>query len=269
MSETQKTLFGDTLDTLVELKADGRVIRPWKRVLDPIADEIKLRFTSDGLTVEVVDSANVIMTRTHLYADALASYTCHEETTVGINTDALGTVLQHARYGKSTTDLVSLEVDASEIQTTVEKELAGTEVTIGERADTINPNSLREEPDLPELEFEYELDLSANALAGVLDVFTLKSKHDLELTPTDSGVRFAQSDDVSGRVVELDRDAGGSGERTLFSGSYIGDIQTQLQNGLMDSATLKWADEFPMFVKMEREDVYQTTTMVAPRIGAD
>jgi DNA polymerase III sliding clamp (beta) subunit (PCNA family) len=269
MSETQKTLFGGELETMVELEADGRIIRPFKRLLDPIANEIKLHFDSDGLFVEVVDSANVIMTRARLHADALETYTCHKDTTIGIGMDAFGSVLQHARYGKSTTDTVALEVDPKEVQTTVEKEIADTEVTIAERAETIDPNSLREEPNLPGLEFQYELDLSADALAGVLDVFELKSKHHLSLTPTDAGVRFAQGDDVSGRVVELERDAGGSGEETMYSGNYVGDIQTQLQNGLMDTTTVKWADEFPIFVEMEREGVCDVTTMIAPRIAAD
>lgn len=269
MSETQRTLFGGELETTVELEADGRVIRPFKRLLDPIANEIKLHFDSDGIFVEVVDSANVIMTRARLHADALESYTLHEETTVGINTNALGSVLQHARYGKSTSDVVSLEVDPKEVQTTVEKEIADTTATIGERAETIDPNSLREEPDLPDLEFTHAVDLSANALAGVLDVFELKSKHHLQLESTEGGVRFSQGDDVSGRVVELDREAGEAGAQTIYSGSYVGDIQKQIQHGLMDTTTVKWADEFPMFVEMEREDVCEVTTMIAPRIGPE
>jgi len=270
MSETaQQTIFGDTLDTLVELEADGRVIRPWKRLIDPIADECRVHCDSDGLHVSVVDPANVIMVDATLYADALESYSVHEECTLGLNTSAFGTALQHARYGSSNSDTVHVQADDRTLETTVTKEIVDTSATFAEQMDLVNPDTIRQEPTLPnDLQFTHSVECSAELLREVLDTLTLKSKTYLELEGHGDTLTVTQEQDTTKRRVEIDADVA-EGGKSLYTGDYWSSIKNQLTNGLIDSVRMEWAEDFPVNLTMEREGVYEARTFLAPRVRSE
>lgn len=268
MSESeseQQTIFGDRIEQEVYLETSGRVIRPWKRMVDQIAKEYKIRFTDSTMSIDVVDSSNVAMIQTELESDALEAYDA-EETTLGIPGNGFGSALQHARYGKSTDDTVTVEADSRKLQTEVTREIGGSQATISERMDLIDPDSIRSEPELPELGLDAEVEISPEAFCEVMGMLETDSSSFMAVEVDGDSISFHQDQDVQARHIDLDVDVEGQVERTLFTGSYMETLANALNVGYVDNLTLRMDTEYPMMLDFEREGVYSGTMMVAPRI---
>lgn len=268
MQSEQVTVFGDSIDTELYIKTDGRTIRPWKRMLGEVAAEFRLQSDSGGLHVSVVDTANVLMAETTLYADAFEAYD-PANTELGIDAKGFGSVLRHARYGKSQSDTVELATSASERSLTsdVKKTVGNTQVIASEQTDTIDPGFVREPPEMPDLETDAEVDLQPDTFIKTVGMMDNDSDI-IALESTGDSIRFGQETDTNERQVALDVATEPVG-RTLYSRSYVENMATMLRNGYVDSVTLRWAEESPMFVDFEREGVYSGTVCVAPRIQSE
>jgi len=268
MQSEQVTLFGDSIDTELYIKTDGRVIRPWKRMLSEVAAEFRLQANDDGLYVTLVDSANVMMAESTLFAEVFEAYEPASDE-LGLDTKALGSVLRHARYGKGQSDMIELAASASErtLTSDVRKTVGDTQVTVSEQTDTIDPVFVKEPPEMPDIETGAEVDLQAETLIKAIGMMDNDSDI-IALESTGDTVRFGQESDTSERQVSLDVATKPVG-RTLYSRSYVENMATMLRNGYVDTVTLQWAEEFPMFVDFEREGVYGGTVCVAPRIQSE
>lgn len=269
MSESdtqQQTIFGEPLEEQLRIETSGRVIRPWKRMIDQVATEYKMDVTDTGLSVDAVDTSNVIAIFTEIEASAFEAYEITEETTIGVSGDVLGSALQHARYGESSDDVVELTATQEQLESTVHRPLGEADATLSERVSLIDPNSIRECPDLPDLDLNVAVDMEPETFIETVGVLETTDKDHIKIGTNPSEVVFAQETDTNQRNIQLECDPSEVSEFTLFTGSRIGDIATALRNGYVDSVTLRWAEEFPLMVEFEREDVYSGTIMVAPRI---
>lgn len=269
MSQTeteQRTIFGESLDEQLRIETTGRVIRPWKRMLDKIADEYKLRCSPDGLHVQCLDTSKVKMITTTLSAGAFESYTT-EGTTLGINAERFGSALRHARYGATTDDTVVLSADSGYLQTVVNREIGGTSAEITERMELIDPKSIRQEPDNPDLELEVDVSMSPDAFIEAARMFDDDGHIKIK---SDSGeLLLAQENDLEQRQVALDVGTSVETGWTIYTGQYIVEFAQALNNGLVDNLTLRWKDDYPLKLDFEREGIYKGTLMVAPRVQPD
>lgn len=266
MPETEQvTVFGDTIDEQVRVETTGRVIRPFKRMVGEIASEFKLHFDSDGAHVTVNDAANVGMVDIHLDADAFETYELTGDSyTLGLSDRAFGSVLQHARYGTQTDDAITLTANDTHLETSVTRPVGDTTATFTERAGVIDPKSVREEPEFPDLEFGTVVDLKPRTLIKVLEHMDL-SEH-VKLGAEDGALVLNQEFDIEGRNIELDVDVDGDGGYSYYSGDYVKQLSNALQMGYVDDLALKWGEEFPLVAEFEREDVYHGSIMLAPRV---
>lgn len=264
MSESiQKTVFGEQIEEQVRIETTGRVIRPFKRVLDTIAGEYKLHFDSDGITVEVVDPANVYAGCVTLEADAFETYELENETTFGISARNFGSALQHARYGKDTDDPIAVTGGPRHLETEVEREFGDTPATVNERVELTDPNSLRSQPDIPDLDLDVEVDLDPTAFTEVIGALDTDKDY-LKLGSNIDSIVFNQ-DSNSKRNIRLDADPSNVSEWTLFSGSYMKQIRTALRDSYATELTLRWGEDLPLFAEFESETMHGTL-MLAPRI---
>lgn len=263
----QRTIFGEPLEETLSLETTGRTIRPFKRVIDQIADEYRLTFNDDGIHVDVVDTANVQMLSLTLHADALNTYEITEETTLGVNSRLLGSALQHARYGKTTDDPVTITAGANHLQTETNRELGDTEATINERVELIDPDGIRASPDIPALETDVEVDVDPRAFCEIASI--LEDNEPLRLGSDTDSIVFNQDGDLNQRNIELDADPDDVTEWTYYSVDYIKDWMNAFENGYVDELSLSWAQEYPLMAEFSREGVMSGMMCVAPRIQSE
>lgn len=268
MSETQQnTIFGAPIQENVRIKTSGRTIRPFKQMIGQIADEYRLDITNDGISVEVVDSANVCAIEIHMENTAFESFDVSNETSIGISSSTFGSVLQHTRYGKNTDDTVTLVADDKHIESETLRDIGGTTAQVTERGEVIDPDAIRQSPDMPDLDMSASVDLPPKSF---IETIQLMDANTGQPTRIEAGeyLTLRQNTEKNKRNVELN--AMVDGEATaVYSTSYLADIATALKSGYVDTMSIKWDDEFPIFVDFEREDHYSGRIMLAPRVHPD
>lgn len=269
MSETQqRTIFGEEINEQVRVETTGRVIRPFKRMLDQVAKEYKLRFGEDGLNVSVVDAANVQMVDLTLEADAFEDYWT-EGITIGTNGTAFGSALQHARYGVSTDDPVILTAEERHLETETTRTFGDMPATVNERAETIDPDAIRQQPDLPDLDFDVTVDVDPRTFIEVIGAMDTNGTDPIKLGANPESIVFNQEADLQQRNIRIDCDPSDVCEWSMHSPDYMEQLAKAIQVGYVDSLTLKWAEEYPLVAEVEREGVMHGQIMTAPRIGPD
>lgn len=268
MSESiQKTVFGEQIEEQIRIETTGRVIRPFKRMFDPWggrgATEYRLDVDSGGIHVDYINPSNTAKILLDIEKDAFDTYDV-EETKLGASSDILGSALQHARYGRSTDDTLEITAGGNQLQTTVHREIAESDARITERANLIDPDSLRQSGtiDVDRDELPAEISMSGRDFGEIESM--LDGSAAVTLKADSGSVSFRQESDVEKRDITLET---GEGEaESMYAVDYFEQLATMFNVGYVDDVTLRWADEFPMFATFEREDVYSGEVMIAPRV---
>ena len=227
-----------------------------------LVDECKIRLDEDGLTIRAVDPANVGMVDLELSAAAFESYET-DGGVIGVNLDRLEDIVGMADADQ----LVHLELDEETRKLHIS--LDGLEYTLA----LIDPDSIRQEPDLPELDLSAEIviegrdiDRAVTAADMVSDHIALGVNPDAEEFYVDAE---GDTDDVHlelGREDLIDLTAGEA--RSLFSLDYLKDMNKAIPKDA--EVTMELGEEFP--VKMHfgfAEGDGHVTYMLAPRIQSD
>lgn len=248
----------------------------------------------DGIHVHAVDPANVAMTLVELPAssDAIRDWNVPTEDTpyhkVGMPISDWHKRLKFARMTGSGVpddgDPLSIRFDAGD-------DLLDTQVTRpGERTQrvttqhTIDPDSIRQEPDVPDhLEMEHKgLVDSARSFKDAVDALDDTADHvEMRVDPDedDAWQIHATNDAISVRsdfvrfkdahepINEGGYDPDAS---SLFSMDYLEDISQALKRARMDKVTVRWGNELPVVVRAWNTDYgIRATYLLAPRIQKD
>jgi len=238
-----------------------------KEFLAPVAahvDECKVKLTPEGLAVAAVDPANVAMVDAQLDADAFESYEADtDEGVIGINLDQFSDVLG---FGDSS-DLVHLELN--EATRKLDVQVGSLDYTLA----LIDPASIRQEPDIPELDPAAEIVVEGQALALMADAADMVADH------ITFGVDAARSEfyaegqgDTDDARVAYDADdlvdISGGGARSLYSLDYV----TDTTSAIPDEAEVRveLGDEYPTKWHYDCAEGRGTvTTLIAPRIQTE
>lgn len=267
----QQNVFGETYDEDYHFAVEGRTIRPWKHLIDCVLSgstgpEYKPRLTSEGWVVEAVDASNVIMVDTTLPATAFESYDSGHTSEIGLSKDRFGSLLQHTRYGKQSSDTVTLTGDRISMESHVSREMHGSTVNLSERRDLIDPDSIRERAELADLDLDIAVDLHPRTFINIVE--SIEQKY-INLQAIESGIRFESMSDIGETVVDIEADVSGTVTDGYYSMSYMESIANALHSGKVDEITLRWNDEYPLFVDFTRDEQHSGTIMLAPRITPD
>lgn len=262
--ERQLTVNGKELTTTATVETTGRVIRPFKRLLDPVSDEYRVHLTEEGVAVNLVDAAKVLGVEATLHADAFDQYDT-DGTVLGISSKALGRALGHARYGKQTDDAITLDVADHQLRTETLRDIGGTTAYVTEAVPTIDPKSIRQDFDAPELDLGWKAELSPTTFTQALNRF-----EDGQAIAIEAGdyITLSQSGDDYERNIRLNVTPDGEG-RSIFSPGALGKIASGLHNGYADSLTLEGGTQYPIVARFERDGVCGGMYLLAPRIGRD
>ena len=260
MSAAGQTRTRDPDDIAFRFEIDAETLASALDSVTVLVDECKIRLEDDGISIRAVDPANVGMVDLDLAPSAFETYQPHGGV-IGVNLDRLTDIV-----GMADSDDV-MEFLLDEETRKLHIEFAGLEYTMA----LIDPDSIRQEPDLPDLDLDGEVVCEGSDLARSIKAADMVSDHaafgidpDAEQFTVDAE---GDTDDVH---LELDRedliDLTASNAKSLFSLDYLKDVAKPINAD--DEVTLELGEEFPVKMHIDREDT-QVTFMVAPRIESD
>jgi proliferating cell nuclear antigen len=227
-----------------------------------LVDECKIHLEEDGIEIRAVDPANVGMVDLTLSAGAFESYET-DGGTIGVNLSRLEEFASMADAGQ----LIHLELDEETRKLHVQ--IDGLEGTLA----LIDPDSIRQEPDLPDLDLSSTIVLEGNDIDRAVKAADMVSDHIALGVDADSEVFYVDAegdtDDVHfelGRDDLIDLVAGDA--HSLFSLDYLKDMNKAIPKDA--EVEMELGEEFPVKMHFDiAEGNGKVTYMLAPRIQSD
>ena len=231
--------------------------------LSALVDECKLYLGVGGLKVRAVDPANVGMIDTELDASGFESYEADGDL-IGLNLNQFEDVLGLA----DSSDLIHLELN---------EQIRKLDIRFGEVDYTqalINPETIREEPDIPSLDSPVtltatgkQMDRGATAADLVDDHIELRSDGerpafiiDAEGDTDDVQVTYDRDDLIDAKIPES--------VRSLFSLDYMTDMV-----GVMDAdaeVRVQLDDSMPVKMTYDHSEGHASVTyFLSPRVASE
>jgi len=227
-----------------------------------LVDECKIRLNEEGLSIRAVDPANVGMVDLTLEAAAFESYDA-DGGVIGVNLARLEDIAGMANSG----DLIHLNLDEETRKLLVE--IDGLSYTLA----LIDPDSIRQEPDIPDLDLAAEIVVEGAQLDRGITAADMVSDH-IRLRVDEGAEAFfieaeGDTDDVDLELSREDLIALTSGAAdSLFSLDYLKDMNKAIPSDA--EVTIELGEEFP--VKLHYgfgEGLGNVSYMLAPRIQSD
>lgn len=232
--------------------------------LNPISqlvDECRLRLEADGITVRAVDPANVAMIDISLDESAFERYR-GGGTVLGINLGRLEEIIA----APADKDLISMELDDETNKLHIEAGAMDYQMAL------IDPDSVRQEPDFPDLDLPYDIGITADQLDEMITTANIVSDH-LAFFAEDGRFGAAVTGDTDNAEIDYGTDdierLDGSGEvKSLYSLDYLNEVNSGVSTD--GTVTITLGDEFPLLVEWTFANTTGSGTyMVAPRIESD
>ena len=227
-----------------------------------LVDECKIRLNAEELSIRAVDPANVGMVDLSLDAAAFESYEA-DGGVIGVNLGRLEDIAGMANSG----DLVQLELNEETRKLHIQ--IDGLSYTLA----LIDPDSIRQEPDIPDLDLPAQVVLEGNQLNRGITAADMVSDH-ISLRVDDADEAFyieaeGDTDDVDLKLTTddlIDLTAGAA--NSLFSLDYLKDMNKAIPKAT--EVTVDLGEEFPVKLHYEfAEGLGNVTYMLAPRIQSD
>lgn len=228
--------------------------------LEAVVDEARVHFEAEGLRAAAVDSANVAMLETTLDADAFATYEGDGET-IGYPITGVRDVLDREAD-------VDAEVAVDTDARTFDLGLGAVGFTI----EYVDPDSLRQEPDLPDLDRNAEVTIDSERLRDVVayadaidDHLWLGFDHEeWEFVAEAEG----STDDMAARIPGGDlAGATATGDASsIFTLDYLKAAVDAIPEDTL--VTMEIGEEFPMTLRWDfgPGDCGSTEYVLCPRI---
>jgi len=248
--------------------AKQRVLRTYFDAFSTIVDEMKLHINQDGFYGAAVDPASVGMVEESLSESAFEHYSSTGGL-LGINLDRIDDILGLA----SPDDLIEVDLDQETRKFHIQ--IGGLEYNVA----LIDPQSIREEPDIPDLDLPAEIVLEGAKLTRGVKAADMISDHILlRLDETGDEPVFiieaeGDTDEVEDRLTPEDLiDLTTGAASSLFSLDYLKDFNKAIPKNR--EVRIKLGEEFPVkiiFDNIEVDDELHgtVTMMLAPRIQSD
>jgi proliferating cell nuclear antigen len=240
----------------------GGAIKEFVSTLRAIVDEAKIRVGPDGIHTRAVDPANVAMYDVTLAAGAFESYDATEGV-LGVNLERFEEVLKLAKKN----DLVQLSFNTTSFKLVIH--IDGVEFTMA----LIDPDSIRKEPEIPEMDLPISLTLEEAQISRGVKAADMVSDHiRFRCDESETTVYIEAEGDTDNVSLELADDdlvaLTAADGNALYSLDYVNDISKQFPKGT--EITLTFGGDFPMMFEYEFSDgECDVLAMLAPRIQSD
>jgi proliferating cell nuclear antigen len=227
-----------------------------------LVDECKIHLGEDGLEIRAVDPANVGMVDLSLDADAFESYEA-DGGLIGVNLVRLQDIAGMA----DSDQLVQLELDEETRKLHIS--IDGLEYTLA----LIDPESIREEPDLPDLDLSSTIVIEGRDIDRAVTAADMVSDH-IELGVDEDEETFYVKAEGDTDDVHLELDADDLIDLTvgpassLFSLEYLKNMNKAIPKDAEVRTEL--GEEFPVKLHFDIAEGEGTVTyMLAPRIQSN
>jgi proliferating cell nuclear antigen len=227
-----------------------------------LVDECKIRLGEDKLTIRAMDPANVGMVNLGLDVSAFESYET-DGGVIGVDLTRLEDIASMANAD----DLIHLELD--EETRKLQIKIDGLEYTLA----LIDPDSIRQEPDLPDLDLPALVVIEGRDIDRAVKAADMVSDHiALGVDPDDEYFYVDAEGDTDDVHFELDRDdlidltAGDA--HSLYSLDYLKNMNKAIASDAEVSTEL--GEEFPVKLHFDiAEGQGNVTFLLAPRRLSD
>jgi len=227
-----------------------------------LVDECKIHLGDAGIEIRAVDPANVGMVDLSLDASAFESYEA-DGGIIGVNLVRLADIAGMA----DSDQLVHLELDEKTRKLHIS--IDGLEYTLA----LIDPESIREEPDLPDLDLAATIVIEGRDIDRAVTAADMVSDH-IELgVDADAEVFYVAAEgDTDDVHLELDAedliDLVVGPASSLFSLDYLQDMNRAIPKDA--EVTVELGEEFPVKLHFDiAEGEGSVTYMLAPRIQSN
>ena len=227
-----------------------------------LVDECKIHLDDGGIEIRAVDPANVGMVDLSLDASAFESYEA-DGGLIGVNLVRLQDIAGMADSGQ----LVELELDEETRKLHIS--IDGLEYTLA----LIDPESIREEPDLPDLDLSSTIVIEGRDIDRAVTAADMVSDHiELGVDETDEVFYVEAEGDTDDVHLELDAedliDLVAGNASSLVSLDYLQDMNKAIPKDA--EVTMELGEEFPVKLHFDiAEGEGEVTYMLAPRIQSN
>jgi proliferating cell nuclear antigen len=273
-------------DAVVSILTYGDPLRSFTKLPAALVDEARVRFDADGVHINAIDPAHVAMVDVTAHASGFSRYELDAETVVGLNLDTFQSAAQWARKRGDDGDPVAIDVLEDPARVRVRVTRPDQQMTRVTEWFAIDPDAIREEPDIPDLELHQRATPSVRALHESTKAVKDSTDHAVVTrddatfvvgTNDDGDVDLdASPEDVTDSVMVPNcawdtRDTeDAEPQSSRFSLDYFDDITTALKTSKADRVTVEWGDEFPTVLRFEHENWgFEGEYLIAPRIQSD
>jgi proliferating cell nuclear antigen len=227
-----------------------------------LVDECKIRLNEADLSIRAVDPANVGMVDLTLDAAAFESYEA-DGGVIGVNLAKLEDFVGMA----SGDQLVELELDEETRKLNIRMDGLSSTLAL------IDPDSIRQEPDIPDLDLAAEIVLEGAQLDRGIKAADMVSDHvRLRVDADAEAFHIAAEGDTDDVDFQLDDDdlialTAGAAD-SLFSLDYLKDMNKAIPKDA--EVTVELGEEFPVKIHYAvAEGQGNVTYMLAPRIQSE
>ena len=227
-----------------------------------LVEECKIHLEEEGLRIRAVDPANVGMVDLSLEAAAFEAYDA-DGGLLGVDLSRLEDIASMAESGQ----LIHLELDEETRKLHIQIE--GLEYTLA----LIDPDSIRQEPDIPDLDLPARVTLEGRDINRAVKAADMVSDHiALGVDETDEYFYVDAEGDTDDVHLELTGDdlinLQTGPAHSLFSLDYLKDMDKAIPGDA--EVSLELGEEFPIKIYYGfAEGQGQVTYMLAPRIQSD
>jgi len=227
-----------------------------------LVDECKIHLTDEGLEIRAVDPANVGMVDLALDAAAFESYET-DGGLIGVNLSRLEDIAGMADSGQ----LIHLELDEETRKLHIA--IDGLEYTLA----LIDPDSIRQEPDLPDLDLAAHVVIEGRDIDRAVTAADMVSDHiALGVDSTDELFYIDAEGDTDDVHLELDTedliDLTPGDAHSLFSLDYLKNMNKAIPKDA--EVRMELGDEFPVKMHFDFAEGHGSVTyMLAPRIQSE
>ena len=263
-------MFDDPGADVAQIVTDGATIKPFLTALSVVGDEVKLRVNEQGIGATLVDPANVFMGDVFLDADAFDTYDLNSPSTLGVNINGLQSLVRRARKGSD--DELTLSLREREATATVARGYDGHDVVSNGTMDLIDPDAIRQEPDIPDLNRDVSLAVDADAFTDALSYAVGESDH-VEfavkgVNQHTNALYLGGETDTRAESVAIDGIDAETCDGSLYSKDYLKQILSGVTAADPDIVGLAFDTEFPATFEASSGPLSVEYT-IAPRIHSE
>lgn len=257
----QEQLFGEVEERYGTVSIPNKDLWKFVRLVKTVDDEARLHVDSDGLSVRLVDPANVGLVDVRLDVDLDTA-----DFAAGVNVKELHNHIQNKP--RTSNNSVDVELDISEPYGTVSvnEEINECLWTFTDTFETLDLEMVREEPDPVDTEFTMSVEFPVNRMYKWLTQANTGNPIVLRVEDETLVCGELVGQDEFGRVVTLD-DVNAEDGEALYSSDYLPDAFKALNAVGIETVEMRWADEYPCELHF-RTDTVSGHFMLAPRIKA-